>query len=70
MERVYYTGIDSPIGTIWAGAMMMQHLGYQQVHDILLKAITEVLKNGSALTRDMGGQASMTELTDAILAKI
>jgi tartrate dehydrogenase/decarboxylase/D-malate dehydrogenase len=29
-------GIANPIGTIWAGAMMMQHLGYPMIHDTLM----------------------------------
>ena len=59
-------GIANPIGTIWAGAMMMQHLGFQAVHDTLLKAIENVLREGAHLTRDMGGKASTGRLGQAI----
>lgn len=51
-------GIANPIGTVWAGAMMMQHLGCDEVHDILLKAIEELLRQGECLTPDMGGNAT------------
>jgi len=32
-------GFANPIGAIWAGAMLMQHLGPDAIHDSLLSAI-------------------------------
>ena len=58
--------IANPIGTIWAGAMMMRHLGYTQVHDCVMQAVEQVLREGRCLTRDMGGSASTQELGAAI----
>ena len=58
--------IANPVGTIWAGAMMLQHLGYAKVHDSIITAIEDVLREGKALTRDMGGQASTRELGEAV----
>lgn len=63
-------GIANPLGTIWAGAMMMQHLGYGAMHDLILSAIENVLKDKQSLTRDMGGTANTRELTDAVIAAI
>jgi tartrate dehydrogenase/decarboxylase/D-malate dehydrogenase len=63
-------GIANPIGTIWAGAMMMQHLGYPMIHDTLMDAIETVLRDGGHLTRDMGGQASTRELGQAVIKAI
>lgn len=63
-------GIANPLGTIWAGAMMMQHLGYSAMHDLILSAIENVLKDKQSLTRDMGGTANTRELTDAVIAAI
>jgi len=63
-------GIANPVGTIWAGAMMMQHLGYDDIHDALLGAIERVLAEGECMTRDMGGRASTTELGRAIAGAI
>jgi tartrate dehydrogenase/decarboxylase/D-malate dehydrogenase len=60
-------GIANPVGAIWAGAMMMQHLGFDALHDCLLAAIEAVLREGSCLTRDMGGTAGTEELTHAIV---
>ena len=59
-------GIANPIGAIWAAAMMMQHLGNQAMHDLIIEAIETVLREGKRLTRDMGGRTSMEELGRAI----
>ena len=29
-------GVANPIGAIWAGAMMLDHLGHRDVHDAVL----------------------------------
>lgn len=63
-------GIANPIGAIWAGAMMLQHLGHQDAHDSIMNAIENVLRDGGNLTRDMGGKASTIELGKAIEAAI
>lgn len=63
-------GIANPIGTIWAGAMMLQHLGQSEAHDTIMTAVENVLKDGANLTRDMGGTANTEELGKAIEAAI
>ena len=63
-------GIANPIGTIWAGAMMLQHLGHPGAHDAIMTAIENVLRSGADLTRDMGGKASTEALGKAIEAAI
>jgi tartrate dehydrogenase/decarboxylase/D-malate dehydrogenase len=59
-------GIANPIGTIWAGAMMLQHLGFQAAHDDILKAIESCLKDGKSLTPDMGGKGTTESLGKAV----
>jgi tartrate dehydrogenase/decarboxylase / D-malate dehydrogenase len=62
-------GIANPIGQIWCGAMMLQHLGYPEAHDALLKAIETVTANGPR-TGDMGGKASTKDVGRAIVAAL
>ena len=62
--------IANPIGQIWSGAMMLQHLGHQDAHDMIVTAIEDVLRDGSSLTRDMGGSADTKDLTAAILGAL
>jgi tartrate dehydrogenase/decarboxylase/D-malate dehydrogenase len=59
-------GIANPIGMIWAGAMMLQHLGHQAAHDSIVSAIEDVLSEGAELTPDMGGKADTISLGKAI----
>ena len=59
-------GVANPIGMIWAGAMMLQHLGHQAAHDSIVSAIEDVLSEGAELTPDMGGKANTISLGKAI----
>ncbi len=60
-------GIANPIGQIWSGAMMLEHLGEQEAADAIVKAIETVLSDKAApLTPDMGGKATTQELGRAI----
>jgi len=63
-------GIANPIGTIWAGAMMLQHLGHQEAHDTIMAAIENTLREKANLTPDMGGKTKTTGLGKAIAAAI
>ena len=58
--------IANPIGVIWSGAMMLQHLGFPEAHETIIRAIETVLANGMQLTPDMGGKGNTTELGKAI----
>ncbi|WP_445492157.1 tartrate dehydrogenase [Rhodopseudomonas sp. RCAM05734] len=50
-------GIANPIGMIWSGAMMLEHLGEKQAADSIVKAIERTLGERTLRTRDLGGQA-------------
>ena len=63
-------GIANPIGTIWAGAMMLEHLGHQAAHDSIMTAIENVLREGVHLTPDMGGSADTSSLGKALEAAV
>jgi tartrate dehydrogenase/decarboxylase/D-malate dehydrogenase len=63
------TGVANPIGQIWCGAMMLEHLGYPEACSAILAAIEQVLSAGPAeapLTQDIGGTADTIELGKAI----
>jgi tartrate dehydrogenase/decarboxylase/D-malate dehydrogenase len=61
-------GIANPIASIWAGAMMLDHLGERAAHDRILKSIEVVLAGGSVKTPDLGGRATTTDMAKAITA--
>jgi tartrate dehydrogenase/decarboxylase / D-malate dehydrogenase len=63
-------GIANPIGAIWAGALMLDHLGQRAVHDRILGAIERVVASGTTLTPDLGGSAKTGDVAKAIAAEI
>jgi tartrate dehydrogenase/decarboxylase/D-malate dehydrogenase len=66
---IYGKGLANPIGQIWCGSMMLEHLGYPEAAAAVLRAIEKVLEAGpknAPLTPDMGGTASTSDLGRAI----
>jgi tartrate dehydrogenase/decarboxylase / D-malate dehydrogenase len=63
-------GIANPIGAIWAGALMLAHLGRRDLHDRIVSAIERVVASGNARTPDLGGTSTTKEVADAIVAEI
>ncbi|MDG5975663.1 tartrate dehydrogenase [Hydrogenophaga taeniospiralis CCUG 15921] len=61
-------GLANPIGQIWCGAMMLDHLGHRDAHDAVMRAIESVLQPGSGAPRtpDLGGTASTADVGLAI----
>jgi tartrate dehydrogenase/decarboxylase/D-malate dehydrogenase len=59
-------GIANPIGQIWAGAMMLEHLGHKNASDNIVKAIEEVLEKEEYRTGDLGGKANTSSCGSAI----
>jgi tartrate dehydrogenase/decarboxylase/D-malate dehydrogenase len=63
-------GIANPIGAIWAGALMLDHLGRRDLHDRILGAVERVVSSGAVRTPDLGGTARTQEVADAIHSEI
>ena len=59
-------GIANPIGQIWAGAMMLEHLGHKNASDNIVRAIEEVLEKEECRTGDLGGKATTSTCGSAI----
>ncbi len=64
------TGIANPIGAIWAGALMLDHLGLTPAHDAIVGAIERVLASGGPRTPDLGGTSTTRGVTDAVLQEL
>jgi tartrate dehydrogenase/decarboxylase/D-malate dehydrogenase len=64
--------IANPIGQIWSGSMMLDHLGYPEAGKAIFNAIEQVLASGSkaTLTPDLGGTAKTDDLGKAIAGLI
>jgi tartrate dehydrogenase/decarboxylase/D-malate dehydrogenase len=65
-------GIANPIGQVWCGAMMLDHLGYRTAHDAVMNAIEAVLQpdSGAPRTADLGGNAGTADVGRAIAAAL
>ena len=64
-------GIANPIGMIWSGAMMLEHLGHSEAAHDIVRAIEQVLGDSNApRTPDMGGTARTSTLGAAVAASL
>jgi tartrate dehydrogenase/decarboxylase / D-malate dehydrogenase len=62
-------GVANPAGAIWAAALLLEHVGYDEAGQRVLSALEETLAAG-AKTRDLGGSATTQEVTDAVLWRL
>jgi len=62
-------GIANPIGAIWSGAIMLDHLGELQASGKIVSGIEEALLSGIKPV-DLGGSASTDQIGEAIIKRI
>jgi tartrate dehydrogenase/decarboxylase/D-malate dehydrogenase len=62
-------GIANPMGQIWCGAMMLDHLGFPELGELVMQALTDTLAAGTS-TADIGGRSNTSEVTEAVCVKI
>ncbi|WP_309493234.1 isocitrate/isopropylmalate dehydrogenase family protein [Candidatus Hecatella orcuttiae] len=60
----------NPLATILAAKMMLDHLGEGEAAERVEKAVLAVLTEGKTRTYDLGGNATTSEMAEAIAAKI
>jgi tartrate dehydrogenase/decarboxylase/D-malate dehydrogenase len=63
-------GCANPIGQIWAGAMMLDHLGHDDASSFILEGIKLTLSKKANRTPDLGGKSNTIECTNAILENL
>jgi isocitrate dehydrogenase (NAD+) len=59
--------LANPLAIIRSGIMMLYHLHKDEVADRIRKALREVVVNRKIRTRDLGGEASTSQFTNAIV---
>jgi tartrate dehydrogenase/decarboxylase/D-malate dehydrogenase len=59
-------GVANPIGQVWSGAMMLDHLGEVEAGKAILSAIEATLQDKRLCTRDVGGSADTVSAGKAI----
>jgi tartrate dehydrogenase/decarboxylase/D-malate dehydrogenase len=66
---IYGRKIANPIGQIWSGAMLLEHLGHADAGAAILRAIEKVLLDGPR-TPDLGGKAGTEDVGRAVASAI
>ena len=62
--------VANPIALILSAELMLRHIGEASAATRLRRGVETLLEEGRALTRDLGGQASTTAMTEALLGII
>ncbi|GAB79361.1 tartrate dehydrogenase/decarboxylase / D-malate dehydrogenase [Austwickia chelonae] len=62
--------VANPLGAIWAGVMMLEHLGEAEAAAEIFSAMTAVINHSRCLTPDLGGSANTREVVDAVIERL
>lgn len=63
-------GLANPIGIIRSSYYLLRKLGMNNDVDRIKKALYKVLSQGTALTKDLGGNATTKEFMDAVISNL
>ncbi len=63
-------GIANPIGQIWSGAMMLEHLGEVEASKNIISSIEKTLSNKQNRTKDLQGNSNTIQCAKAIIENI
>jgi tartrate dehydrogenase/decarboxylase / D-malate dehydrogenase len=63
-------GVANPVGAVWSAAMMLEHLGHGAAAADIVTAMETTLRSPATRTKDLGGTASTTEVTRALVAAL
>ncbi len=62
-------GIANPMATIWAGSMLLEHLGEHEAAEAVLNALGQSILDG-VVTKDMGGAAGTAAVGDYVAKRV
>jgi isocitrate dehydrogenase (NAD+) len=62
--------VANPLACLMSGVMMLNHLHEEAIAERIKAAYNAVLEEGRVRTRDLGGTATCTAFTDAVIAKL
>jgi tartrate dehydrogenase/decarboxylase / D-malate dehydrogenase len=63
-------GIANPVGQVWTGALMLEHLGHPEAAADVHRAVETVLDDRANHTPDLGGRATTEQVTTALEAAV
>jgi isocitrate dehydrogenase (NAD+) len=62
--------VANPGALVLAACMMLDHLGDNERAQCIRRALESTIRERKVLTRDLGGTATTTEFTDAVIARL
>src|SRR5207253_8661111 len=62
--------LANPTALLLSAVMMLRHIGERPAGDRIETALNKVLEKRETVTRDLGGTATTTEFTDAVIAAL
>ena len=63
-------GIANPIGQIWSGAMMLEHLGEREASKTIINSMEKTLLIKENRTKDLSGNSNTAQCAKAVLDNI
>lgn len=60
----------NPIAVILSGAMLLNYLGETEKSNLIINAVHKTISDGKYITKDLGGLASTTDMTNAIIENL
>jgi len=63
-------GLANPIAAVLSGSMMLDYLGVGRAGERIRSAVAKVLRSGHSLTGDLGGTATTSQMTAAIISAL
>jgi isocitrate dehydrogenase (NAD+) len=60
----------NPVALLLSSAMMLRHLQFPSFADRLETAVKRVVEEGRYRTKDLGGDSTTQEVTDAVIANL
>jgi isocitrate dehydrogenase (NAD+) len=63
-------GVANPTALLMSAIMMLRHIGEAKATEQVQQALLKVYNDGKHLTRDVGGKATTSEFTNAVVAQL
>ena len=63
-------GVANPVAAIWAGAMMLEHLGERDAAARIVAAIEQLISEGIIRTPDLGGASTTRDVMKGVAAAL
>ena len=63
-------GVANPGALVLAACMLLEHIGQPDTAKRIRTALETTIREGTTVTRDLGGTASTDQFTDALIAKL